>query len=129
VNVMIAFAPILAAFALSASAPAALQAEPLAAPEAEAIHASGSGEALRVCCAVSACSFYAINDCSLLSPEGKTVAFVAAGAGGLFGFIAGAGLGLASYSTMLALAYPGETSLRVYETDGLLAFATVRAAR
>jgi hypothetical protein len=78
-----------------------------------------AGDALEVCCAAAACTFIGINECSLLTPEGKVLAMMSAAVGGLGGFMGGVGLGIALWYAVDATV-PAGTPLDPYKGGDLL---------
>ncbi len=66
----------------------------------EPVYADATGDALQICCVVSACTFQAIAECDLLSPGGKVVALGGAASGGIGGLIAGLGLATVTYASV-----------------------------
>ena len=88
-------------------------------------YASSSGEAFRICCYSALCSFSAINDCSILSPEGKIIAFVGMALGGVTGFALGSSLAASVYGVVVNQAGP----FPVYEvpSDDLLSLSFLSA--
>jgi hypothetical protein len=86
-----------------------------------------SGDALEVCCAAAACTFVGINECSLLTPEGKILAMMSAAVGGLGGFMGGVGTGVALWIA-IDTGIPAGTPLDPYKGDLLLTMAFLSGA-
>jgi hypothetical protein len=88
-------------------------------------YADSAGEAVKICCYAAYCSFWGINECNILSPEGKVIAFIGMGVGGIAGFVFGTGIAVAGYGGLVA-----SGPIPVYEvpSDELLSLSFLSAA-
>jgi hypothetical protein len=89
-------------------------------------YTDSSGEALKICCYAAYCSFWGVNECNILSPEGKIIAFLGMGIGGIVGFMAGTSIAVSAYGVLISSSGP----LPAYEVpaDELLTFSFLSAA-
>ena len=87
---------------------------------------SSSGEAIELCCYSAMCSYTAINNCTVLSPEGKIIAFVGMAIGGVTGFILGSSLAVGAFGILVS--HSGPLPVVEVPADELLTLSFLNAA-